>query len=185
MTAVSVAESHPERVIVNPVSGERIVIRTRGAETDGRLLVFDLFLPPGARVPAQHAHPIQTERFTMQAGRMRFVLGWRSILAVPGDTVLVPPGTAHWFENAGSDTVCVRVEVRPALRTEELLEASAALATTGRFFGTRLPPLSDLAGLLHEFQREVAVPHVPPPLAGLVIAALAWIGRRRANHGVT
>ncbi|MEO6795487.1 MAG: hypothetical protein ABI401_16210 [Candidatus Dormibacter sp.] len=33
-----------ERVIHNPISGERIMIRTSAAETDGRLLVFDLLL---------------------------------------------------------------------------------------------------------------------------------------------
>src|SRR5690348_11169852 len=89
--AVPTAAAQPaggERVIVNPVSGERIVIRISGAETGGRLLVFDLFLPPGAHVPARHAHPNQTEQFTVLAGRVRFVLGRQSMLAAPDDTVL-------------------------------------------------------------------------------------------------
>jgi hypothetical protein len=34
------------RVIENPLSGERIVIRTSGTETGGRLLAWDLFLAP-------------------------------------------------------------------------------------------------------------------------------------------
>src|SRR5205085_11403110 len=85
------------RVIDNPISGERMVIRESGAQTGGRLLSFDLFLPPGGHVPARHVHPIQVEQFTVVAGRMRFRLGRRTILAHPGDTVLVPAGTAHWF----------------------------------------------------------------------------------------
>ena len=174
-----------ERVIVNPVSGERIVIRTGGADTGGRLLVFDLFLPPAAHVPARHVHPAQAERFTVLAGRMRFVRGRQTILAAPGDTVLVPPGTPHWFGNAGPGRAHARVEVRPALRTEELLEASAAMAVTGRFFGTRLPRLSDLALFLLEFQRELAVPNVPASVARALVAPLAWLGRRRANRGAT
>jgi quercetin dioxygenase-like cupin family protein len=188
VTAVTTGEAQPERaerVILNPVSGERIVIRTSGADTGGRLLVLDLYLPPGAHVPARHAHPVQAERFTVLAGRMRFVLGRQPVLATPGDTVLVPPGTPHWFGNAGSDTAHARVEVRPALRTEELLTASAAMAVTGGFFGTHLPRLSDLALLLHEFQRELAVPHVPASVARTVIAPLAWIARRRASRGAT
>lgn len=173
------------RVIVNRVSGERIVIRTSGAETGGRRLVFDLFLPPSAHVPARHVHPIQAEQFTVLAGRMRFVLGRRTVLAAPGDTVLVPPGTPHWFGNAGPETACARVEVRPALRTEALLEASEAMAVTGRFFGARLPHFSDLALFLLEFQREIAVPNVPASVARAVLAPLAWIGRRRASRGAT
>src|SRR5437016_2913696 len=71
----------PRRVICNPISGEQILIHTSGAETNGKLLVFDLFLPPGRQVPSRHTHPIQEERFTILAGTMRFRLGWRSILA--------------------------------------------------------------------------------------------------------
>src|SRR5690348_8105757 len=59
------------RVIVNPISGERIIIRESGAQTNGRLLVFDLYLPPGAHVPARHVHPVQEERFTVVSGLMR------------------------------------------------------------------------------------------------------------------
>ena len=56
------------RVIDNAVSGERIVIRKSGAQTGGRVLAFDLFLPPGGHVPAGHVHPVQEERFTVVAG---------------------------------------------------------------------------------------------------------------------
>ena len=84
-----------ERVIHNPISGERIVIRTRAAETGGKLLVFDLSLPPGGHVPARHAHPIQEERFTVMQGRMRFSFAGNTILVSPGESVVVPKGQAH------------------------------------------------------------------------------------------
>ena len=42
-------------------------------------------------------------------------LGWRTVLAKPGDTVTVPRGVAHWFGNAGPGESRARVEVRPAL----------------------------------------------------------------------
>src|ERR1700694_5288915 len=107
-------QTSSERVIDNPLSGERIVIRQSGTQTGGRLLAFDLFLPPGGHVPAGHVHPVQEERFTVFAGRMLVRLGRRTILASPGDTVRVPPGTPHWFGNAGGDVALTRVEVRPA-----------------------------------------------------------------------
>jgi hypothetical protein len=49
------------RVIHNPISGERIVVRASGTQTDGRLFAFDLFLPPGGHVPAR-AMSIQSSR---------------------------------------------------------------------------------------------------------------------------
>lgn len=166
------------RVIVNPISGERIVVRTSGAQTGGRLLAFDLFLPPGAHVPARHVHPLQAEQFTVVAGRMRFSLGRRTILAGPGETVVVPSGMPHWFGNAGPDPAQARVEVRPALRTEELLEASGAMALAR---GARMPRPADLAHLLVEFQREIAVPDFPRFLVRAVLVLLAWVGPRRAR----
>ena len=167
------------RVIDNPISGERIVIRESGRQTDGRLLAFDLFLPPGGHVPARHVHPEQEERFTVVAGRMRFRLGRRTIVARAGETVAVPAGRAHWFGNAGQDVAHARVEVRPALRMEELFEATEAMAQAGRTPGTRLPRITDLARVLLEFRRELAVPGAPAFLVHAVLAPMAWLGRWR------
>lgn len=176
------------RVIVNPVSGERVIIRVSGAQTNGKLLVFDLFLPPGAHVPARHVHPLQEERFTIIAGQMRFRVGWfgrRAILAHPGETIRVLPGTPHWFGNPSTAMSHARVEVRPALRMEELFELTEALGRTGSSGGTRRPRLTDLARIALEFQREVAVPDVPASLVKVLLAPLAWLARRRVRDAVS
>jgi quercetin dioxygenase-like cupin family protein len=173
------------RVIVNPISGERIVIRVSGAQTGGELLIFDLYLPPGAHVPARHVHPVQEERFTVVAGQMRFRvgrLGRRAILAHPGETIRVPAGTAHWFGNAGASVAHARVEVRPALRMEEMFETTEAIGHAGPAPGARLPRLTDLARVVLEFQREVTVPDVPACVVKALLTPLAWLGRRRASH---
>src|SRR5438132_14412053 len=103
-------------VIDNPISGERIVVRQSAVDTDGQLLAFDLFLPPGGHVPATHAHPVQEERFTVLSGQMRFKVGRRTILAAPGETVLVAPGSIRWFAHASDTLAVTRVEVLTALR---------------------------------------------------------------------
>ncbi len=171
----------PEREIVNPVSGERIVVRQHGAQTGGQLLAFDLYLPPGGHVPAGHLHPLQEERFTVVAGLMRFRLGRRNILAQAGETIIIPRGTAHWFGNAGADIAQARVEVRPALRMEELFETTEALGQMTRSRGAWLARLTNLARVVLEFRREVAAPHIPAPLVNAALTPLAWLGRRRAQ----
>jgi quercetin dioxygenase-like cupin family protein len=172
------------RVIENPISGERIVIRKTGAETGGRLLAFDLYLPPGGHVPAGHVHPEQEERFTIVDGQLLFHLGRRAVVAGPGETIAVSAGQAHWFGNPGTHVAHAYVEVRPALRTEEMFEATEAISLAGHFPGTRLPRISDLALVLLEFRRELAVPNVPPFLVTALLSPLAWLARRRRSDAV-
>ncbi len=169
------------RVIENPISGERIIIRQSGAETGGELLTFDLYLPPGAHVPARHTHPIQQERFTIVSGQMRFRLGHRSLIAHPGDAIVVPAKTAHWFGNESAEVAHALVEVRPALRMEELFETTEAAGKAAHARGVASVRVADLASIVLEFQREVAIPNVPALLVRVFLAPLAWLGRHRAQ----
>src|SRR6266700_1536386 len=171
--------AHIGQVIDNPVSGERLVFRRTAASTGGRLLAFELLLSPRGRVPASHVHPVQEERFTVVAGRMRFRRGRRAITATPGETVVVPPGTSHRFANAGDGVARALVEVRPALRMEDLLETAAGLAREGRTLPNGMPLPLDLALFLREFDRELNVPLLPPRLVRAALAPLAWAARRR------
>ena len=95
---------------------------------------------------------------------------------------MIPPGVAHWFGNAGSELVHARVEVRPALRTEELF-ATAATIEAGEHRSMRhwVRQLPALARLLIEFQREVAVPDLAAWLVRPVLAVIARLGRRSVH----
>ena len=162
-------------VIDNPISGERIVIRTSGEESNGALLAFDLYLPSGGKVPSGHTHPGQTERFTVLEGRLRFRLGLRVVRASAGQALTVPAGTPHWFRNDGPEEAHVLVEVRPALRMQQLFERSGDLGRRGNLLGTHLPRPGDLAVFLREFEREVAVPFLPRRLVHWLLAPIVWL----------
>jgi hypothetical protein len=112
-------------------------------------------------------------------GTMRFRKGLRTITARAGDKVVVPRGTVHRFKNAGHSPAQVRVEVRPALRMEELFEASVALGRERRTTATGMPHPLDLALFMHEFEEEVRAPFAPAPLVRMVMAPLTWLARRR------
>ncbi len=161
-----------QRVIDNPRSGERIVICQSGADTDGQLLAFDLILQPGAHVPARHSHPRQEERFSVQAGRVRFRVGRELFVAQPGMSVGVPAGTAHWFGNPGPDVARLRVEVRPALRMEELLATSVERSTARTLWWSKVV---SMALMPFDFQRELGIPYVPTRLVTAVLTPLAWL----------
>jgi mannose-6-phosphate isomerase-like protein (cupin superfamily) len=166
-------------VIVNPLSGEQITILRSAADTAGAVLDWELLLAPGGRVPSSHAHPEQTEIFTVVEGRMKFRVGWRRLTAVPGQTVRVPPGTVHHFANAGSVPARMVVESRPALAMEELLETAAAIAQEQHAAQRQLPRPVDLALFMADFEREVRAPFLPASLVRPVLRKLAGLARRR------
>ena len=79
-----------------------------------------------------HRHPRQEERFQVIGGQMRFRRGRDTIVAGPGDVVVVPAGVRHDFANAGGENALIRVDVRPALNMERLFEVAVGLAQAKR-----------------------------------------------------
>jgi mannose-6-phosphate isomerase-like protein (cupin superfamily) len=167
------------QIIENPVSGERITFRETAADTGGELLSFDLELSPDGHVPGKHVHPEQEERFEVVSGTMRFRMGRKTVVAEAGDVVTVPAGVAHKFANGGDKTAIVRVEVRPALRMENLLETAVALAEEGRTTSKGMPKPLDLALFVGEFEREVVGAFPPAWVQRATLAPLAWLARKR------
>jgi mannose-6-phosphate isomerase-like protein (cupin superfamily) len=164
----------PGQTLENPVTGERFTFIETAATTDGELLSFELGLRPGGAVPIPHVHPIQTERFEVLEGRMRFRLGLRILHAGPGDVVEVAPGVAHAFANPGPDEARLRIEVRPALALERMLADVVALAHAGRLTRRGLPrDLRDLARLARTYDREVQAPLLSAGVQRLLLAPLA------------
>ncbi len=167
------------QVLENPVSGERIVFRKTSAETDGELLAFELFLAPDGHVPGAYVHPQQEERFEVVQGTMKFRRGLKTVFARAGDTVVVPPGVAHRFENAGNEPAHVLVEVRPALRMEQLFETASALAREGLTNRKGMPKPLELALFVREIEREVRAPFPPAGVVRAIMAPLVWLTSHR------
>jgi mannose-6-phosphate isomerase-like protein (cupin superfamily) len=167
------------QIVENPVTGERIVFRQTSADTDGELVAIDLALPPGGHVPGLHVHPKQEERFEVTSGTMKFRYGTKTIVAGPGEVVVVPPGKLHNFANAGDEPSQCRVEIRPALRMEQLFETTVRLASEGRTNSKGMPKPLDLALFVEEFKDEVRAPFPPAPIVKAMMAPLRAVARRR------
>ena len=169
----------PGQTLENPVTGERFTFTHTSATTGGELLAFELGLRPGGAVPIPHVHPIQTERFEVVEGLMRFRVGLRRRLAGPGDVVEVAPGVLHSFANAGDVEARVLVEVRPALAMEEMFAEVVAMAQAGRMNRRGLPrSLRDLAVLARRYDQEAHAPFLSVGVQRLLLAPLT-IGTRQ------
>ncbi len=163
----------------NPVTGERFTFTERTPER----LAFDFALREGGKVPIPHVHPIQTERFEVVAGTVRFRLGLRTLLAEPGDVIEVPPGVTHAFANAGAGEARMKIEVTPALGMAEMFTEVVAMAQAGRMNRRGLPRnLRDLATLAHRYAQEACAPLLTARLQRWLMAPLA---RRLTSAPVT
>jgi len=171
----------PGQTLENPVTGERFTFTDTAATTDGELLAFELGLRPGGAVPIPHVHPIQTERFEVVEGLMRFRVGLRRRLAGPGEVVEVAPGVLHSFANAGDEEARVRVEVRPALAMEEMLAEVVAMAEAGLMNRRGMPRrLRDLAALARKYDQEAHAPGLSVGMQRLLLAPLTLSPGRRS-----
>ena len=169
----------PGQTLENPVTGERFEFIETAATTGGELLAFELGLRAGGGVPMQHVHPIQTERFEVVEGEMRFRVGGRAVDAGPGAVVEVEPGVRHGFANLGEGYARVRVEVRPALAMEEMFAEVIAMAEAGRMTRRGMPRnLLDLALLARTYDEEAHAPFLGQRLQRFLLAPLVFAARR-------
>lgn len=82
--------------------GAEIVIKATAAETGGAFGLIEYTAPPGYTGPPPHAHRAMVELFYVLAGELTMQVGDRLVVANPGTSVLVPPGTTHAFSNPGT-----------------------------------------------------------------------------------
>jgi quercetin dioxygenase-like cupin family protein len=164
----------------NPVTGERFTFTDTAETTNGELLAFDFALRPGGAVPMPHVHPVQTERFEIHEGRMRFRVGLRTFIASPGDVVEVAPGVLHSFAAFGDEEAKLRVEVRPALAMEEMFGEVVAMAQAGRMTSRGMPRnVLDLAVLARRYDAEAHAPVIGRRVQRILLAPLVWLASRR------
>ncbi len=165
------------QTLTNSVTGETLVFRTTSADTSGERVVVETFVEPNGAVAAAHVHPAQEETFEVIAGELQFRLGKNTIVAKPGDRVLVPAGTPHRFENIGEETAHFVCEVRPALGFEQLIETMFSLAEDGKVNRKGMPNPLRLAVIAHHHFGDVQLPFPPAWLQRLGLAIGAPLGR--------
>ena len=170
-------------MIENTMTGERAIFRSTRHETAGRLLEADYFLSSGGAVAAAHVHPRQEETFEVLEGTVKIQIAGRDILARPGRTYVVPPGTSHRIVNHTSTGVHLYSTLRPAMRSDELLQTMWALASDGRTNKRGIPNLLQAAVSGEYFRGELYLAGPPLWLQDLVFRMFSPLGRALGYRG--
>jgi uncharacterized protein YjlB len=163
----------PFRTIFNSATGEQIEF------TDVRedIVRFNWQSKPGGSI-TEHVHPRQQERFIITAGQAHFTLNGEKRVVGPGEPLDVPAGAPHSEGNPGSVDVIGVVELRPALRTQQMFEAFAGLATEGKTTSRGAPknPLQ-LGATVWHFRHESRATSPPVWLQNLILAPLSVLAK--------
>jgi mannose-6-phosphate isomerase-like protein (cupin superfamily) len=170
-------------VLENQATGERLVFRRTAAQTSGEALEYELVFRPQGFVVREHLHPQQSERHEVVAGRLGLRLPTGEQVLGPGDRVDVPPATPHCLFAVDDEPVHAVFELRPALRTEELLVTFFRLAAAGKVDEKGNPGLLQLAVIAREFEPEGYATKPPLRVQRALLGPLAALGRRR-GYGV-
>jgi quercetin dioxygenase-like cupin family protein len=167
----------PDDTIENPVTGERVTFLKRGRDTEGEFVRLEVIAEPGAPGPPEHVHEHQEEYFSVQAGTLAGSVDGEPFRLEAGEELTVWPGTPHEWGNGGDDDLRVLIEVRPAMRFEEVLEGFYGLARDGKTDDEGLPNLLQLAVIGREYWEDNHVTSPPPLVQKAVFGVLAPIGR--------
>jgi mannose-6-phosphate isomerase-like protein (cupin superfamily) len=112
MTTTTTASVHSvEQFRVNPA-----VVLFEGEQDGVNASIYVTEFEPGDG-PRLHRHPYP-EVFLVEAGIARFEAGGRQLDVGPGNFVVVPPETAHRYENPGPGPLRV-LSVHPQGATEQ------------------------------------------------------------------
>jgi quercetin dioxygenase-like cupin family protein len=163
--------------IHDPVMRYRITCRR-----DGENLIIDTRAEPGGG-PPPHIHPNGEERFSVQEGKVEFLVGRRKVIAEPGDELVVPPGTKHAFKNVGDSDAVFRAELapEPTGKGQGFFEETAAAAKQGMYtkrgIPTGLGAALHLLGILERYQDFAVISNPPPTMQRLLFPLARRFGR--------
>ncbi len=168
----------PDDIIIAPTTGERVRFLKRARDTEGEFVRLEVVGEPGAPGPPEHVHEHQEEYFSVQAGTLAGSVDGEPFRRTAGEELTVWPGTPHEWGNGSDDNeLRVLIEVRPAMRFEEVLEVFYGLDRDGKTNDQGLPNLLQLAVIGQEYWEDNHVTSPPPLVQKTLFAVLAPVGR--------
>ena len=101
------------------------------ADTNGTAAMFEFTVPSGARVPAPHYHEHFDETIYGVEGIMTFTADDKVIDISPGETLFIPRGVVHGFDNLKQETAKALAVITPALLGPDYFKEITAILNAG------------------------------------------------------
>jgi mannose-6-phosphate isomerase-like protein (cupin superfamily) len=110
------------------ILGDTYTILVRGADTDGRYCLIDIYLPPAGDGPPPHRHDFE-ESFTILEGEIEVTFRGEKSIVRTGDTLNIPANAPRQFRNASEQPARVLCICSPAGQDEFFMEIGVPVAS--------------------------------------------------------
>ena len=129
-----------------------------GENSNGSVAAFELIVPAGQQLPAPaHSHDHYEETVYGVAGIITFTVDGKAIDIHPGETLCIPRGAVHRFENSGSADAKALCMISPAAIGPDYFRETFAVLNEA----AGGPP--DKAKMMEIMRRYRLTPAAPPP----------------------
>lgn len=163
--------------MTNPVFGESIEVEAIGRDETGPFVRGRLRVAPGGSGPPRHVHPNHRERFEVMSGELTVYLDgkWRRLSE--GDSLVVPPGTSHGFENPRREPVEFLGTIRPSSRITHVIATLSGLAHDGELNADGSPRFLQAMVFAREMKDLMYLSSPPYPVQWIMWTVLAPVAR--------
>jgi quercetin dioxygenase-like cupin family protein len=98
-----------------------------GKASGGSVAMFEFEVAPGGKVPAAHSHDAYEETIYGVQGVMTFTMDGQKSEIGPGDTLSIPRGVVHRFDNFHPSSAKALAVITPGLLGPEYFREVAAI----------------------------------------------------------
>lgn len=111
---------------------KQLGLSVRFLRNEGELLEMEVTGRPRGFLSQRHVHGSQAERLEVISGAMKVGMNGREHVLAAGQSIEVPAGTPHTQVPLGKGAGVIRIQVRPAGRTQAFLERLAEMCREGK-----------------------------------------------------
>ncbi|UHG94605.1 cupin domain-containing protein [Spirosoma oryzicola] len=113
------------------IGGLQLNFLVDGQDTEGSLVMFEMLVPPNAKVPAPHFHVEVDETLYVLEGTLTMLYNTETRQLNPGDRLFIKRGLNHGFTNEHTQTVRVLCALSPASIGPAYFRQLAAVINVG------------------------------------------------------
>ena len=163
--------------IANARTGQVMIFRETGAETNGALLEIECFNPKSDEREPVHIHPKQESSNEVITGKLHFWVDGKECTIGPGEQIVIPPGVPHRFWNEDNEVAHHIGRFSPALNIAGFFDTLFALARDGKLNKNGIPNFFHACVIVLAHKDEIRLTKPPWIIQYFTYLLLAPIGR--------